>query len=111
MEVFVSLIPEIRSKIQIPPQNEGKTNLNRVKEMAGKLLHSSQRRLQMNFFGGFSKAAAFGAAVLIGVASQSQASFADTFAPTYLGPGVQTPTGITTNYNTFDGLTYNGSSL
>jgi hypothetical protein len=63
----------------------------------------------MNFFGGFSKAAAFGAAVLIGVASQ--ASFADTFAPTYLGPGVQTPTGITTNYNTFDGLTYNGSSL
>ena len=63
----------------------------------------------MTNFGRFSKAAAFAAVFVLGISSK--ASFAsDIFANSYLGVGVQTPT-VTSNYNTFDGLSYDGTSL
>lgn len=36
---------------------------------------------------------------------------ADSFTVTYLAPGVQTPAGITSNVETFDSATYDGTSL
>jgi hypothetical protein len=53
--------------------------------------------------------AAFCAAMMLGIGTQG--ALADTFAVTYLAAGVQVPTGITPYYETFDGLTYNGTSL
>jgi hypothetical protein len=55
------------------------------------------------------KAVTFGAALLLG--ASASVAFADSFQETYLGAGVQTPVGITNNYETFTGLSYNGSSL
>ena len=52
------------------------------------------------------------ALLFTGIASVvPQYSLADTFSATYLAPGVQTPAGITTTYETFDGSTFaNGTS-
>ena len=55
------------------------------------------------------KVAALGIAAMLSVGGT--AAFADTFLPTYLGPGVQTPTGITPFYETFDTASYNGTSF
>ncbi len=61
------------------------------------------------YFGKMAKLAILGAIAIFGV--MSRPAVADSFTASYLGVGVQTPTGITNNYETFDGLSYNGTSL
>jgi hypothetical protein len=53
--------------------------------------------------------AALCAAIVLGVGTEG--ALADTFTVTYLAAGVQTPAGITSHYESFDGLAYNGTSL
>lgn len=47
--------------------------------------------------------------LLVGMAGPK--AKADAFSISYLAAGVQAPTGITTNYETFTGKTYNGTSM
>ncbi|MEO6983371.1 MAG: PEP-CTERM sorting domain-containing protein [Edaphobacter sp.] len=67
-----------------------------------------------NSFGRIAQLAALGAFVLLVTTSKNV--LADTFTVAYLGAGVQTPTGVTTNYETFDGsfngtTNFNGSAI
>lgn len=61
-----------------------------------------------NYFGKFATVLALGSAVLL-FGTTTKDALADSFNVTYLGAGVQTPTGITSNYETFDG-NFNGTT-
>ena len=51
------------------------------------------------------------AAGLVALGMTGRRAEADSFAVSYLGAGVQAPTAITTNVETFTGKTYNGTSM
>jgi hypothetical protein len=53
-------------------------------------------------------AATMSAILLFSIGSKN--AWADSFTVTYLAPGVQTPTGITTNFETFDEPTFSGTT-
>lgn len=62
---------------------------------------------------GTRKAITLGISMLfaMGAAIGTRVAIADSVQVTSLGPGVQTPNGITNQYETFNGLSYNGTSL
>jgi PEP-CTERM motif len=70
--------------------------------------------MKTGYFGKIAKMAALSVIVLLGVASKK--ALADSFTTTFLAAGVQAPTGVTTNFETFDssfsGTTnFNGSGI
>jgi PEP-CTERM motif len=64
----------------------------------------------MNYLGKFAKFTVIGMAVFAAFGVMPKAAHADSFAATYLAPGVQTPTGITTNYETFNEPSFSGTT-
>jgi PEP-CTERM motif-containing protein len=60
----------------------------------------------MKNFGKITSIIALASAVLFGTVTEK--AFADSFTVTYMGAGVQTPTGITNHYETFNGWFFNG---
>jgi len=60
------------------------------------------------YFGKIAKIAALSAAILLGVGSNN--ALADSFTITFLAAGVQTPMGITTNYETFNEPSFSGTT-
>jgi hypothetical protein len=65
----------------------------------------------MNYFGNIVRFAALGVAVTATLGISTKAALADSFDVSYLGAGVQGPTGITSNVNNFTGDVYNGTSM
>jgi PEP-CTERM motif len=69
-----------------------------------------RKKAKMNYFGKLAKLTAIGVAVFAAFGVMPKAAHADSFTATYLAPGVQTPVGITTNYETFNESSFSGTT-
>jgi hypothetical protein len=67
-----------------------------------------EKIMKTGYFGKIAKITALSAIVLLGVASKK--ALADSFTITFLGAGVQTPTRVTTNFETFNESSFSGTT-